>query len=395
MDSKGEQSRENENIMLLFSACRSGNIDFVKHLLSLGHDIDLKDSDDRTPLMLAAAAGDPCLFHFLIARGSDPTLKDDRGLNLLHYAAVGGSVEIIEKLLFLELDIDSEDDYGFTPLMITLVFDRPDALLFLIKNGSDPRCILSNDFGPSLLHIAAVRGNNNNIEKLISLGLDIDSRDFLGRTPLMAAAFGEQLESFFFLIEKGSDPLLEDNDGRSVLWWAVHCLGKDIIVKLLSPSLAPFQKLQTAIILAISKYYKSSSVIEKPSSAPLQTFHTAIILAISKYDESSSMIFVRDFDGRDDTGYGQLYQLKNENGFIWENGRVRAEELQFGSVVIYWDYGDFNSCECTYWCKAPLEPQVGEHTNHKHHVTQKRQHLESSNSIHSTNPHSIQTDVIT
>lgn len=80
------------------------------------------------------------------------------------------------------------------------------------------------------------------------------------------------------------------------------------------------------------------------------------------------MIFVRDFDGRDDIGYGQFYQLKNENGFIWENGCVRVEELQFGFVVIYWDYGDFNSCECIYWCKVFLELQVGEYINYKYYV---------------------------
>ena len=180
----------------------------------------------------------------------------------------------------------------------------------------------------------------------------------------MTAALSNQPESFCFLIENGSDPLLKDNDGRSVLFWAE--LGFDIytIKKLLTPSLTPFQKLQTAIILAISKY-----------------------------DESSSMIFARDVDRRDGTGYGQVFQLRNESGFIWENGRIRAEKLQFGSVVIYWDYGDFDSCKCTYWFKDATEPQVGEHTNHKHHVTQKRQNLESCNSIHSTNPRSTKTDV--
>lgn len=286
MDSKGEQSREND-IRKLYSACRRRVLDFIEQLSSLGLDIDLPDSSGRALLMIAAYVGEPYLFDFLIARGSDHTLKDNHhGESLLHFAAAGGSNDIIEKLLFL--------------------------------------------------------------------GLDIDSRDNKGQTPLMTAALCNRPESFRFLIEKGSDPLLKDNDGKSVLFWARRGLRKGTVKKLLSPSLTPFQKLQTAIILAISKY-----------------------------DESSSMLFARDVDRRDGTGYGQLFQLKNENGFMWENGCVRAEKLQFGSVVTYWDYGDFNRCKCTYWFKAANEPQVGEHTNRKHHVTQKRQNLQSKiNSFH-------------
>lgn len=226
--------------MLLFLVCCSGNIDFVKYLLFFGYDIDLKDSDDRILLMFVVVVGDLCLFYFLIVRGLDFILKDDCGLNLLYYVVVGGSVEIIEKLLFFEFDIDLEDDYGFILLMIILVFDWLDVFFFLIKNGLDFRCILSNDFGLSLLYIVVVRGNNNNIEKLIFFGFDIDLRDFFGRILLMVVVFGEQLEFFFFLIEKGLDFLLEDNDGRSVFWWVVYCFGKDIIVKFLFFSLVLF-----------------------------------------------------------------------------------------------------------------------------------------------------------
>lgn len=219
------------------------------------------------------------------------------------------------------------DRFHRTLLMLAAFIGEPYLFDFLKARGLDHT--LKDNRGWSLLHFAAAGGSNDIIEKLLLLGLDIDSRDNKGQTPLMTAALCNWPESFRFLIEKGSDPLLKDNDGRSVLFWATRGLGKDTVKKLLFPSLTPFKKLQTAIILAISKY-----------------------------DESSSMIFARDVDRRDGTGYGQLFQLKNENGFIWENGRIRATKLQFGSVVIYWDYGDFNRCKCTYWYKAPKEPQV-------------------------------------
>ena len=246
---------------------------------------------------------------------------------------------IIEKLLSLSHVFNIPDSNGSTPLMCAAAFaGQPYLFNFLIARGLD--YTLKDSNGWSLLHHAAAGGSNVIIEQLLSLELDIDSRDNNGRTPLMTAACSKQLQSFRFLIEQGSDPLLKDNNGTGAFVWAVQSIGKDSIAKLLSPSSTPFQQVQTAIILAISKY-----------------------------DESSSMIFARDVDRTDGTGYGQVFQLKNENGFIWENGRIRAENLEFGSRVIYWDYGDFNSYTCTYLLKCATEPQVGQHTNHTHHET--------------------------
>ena len=236
-------------------------------------------------------------------------------------------LDFIEQLSSLGLDNDLPDSIGRALLTVAASLGDPYLFDFLIARGSDHT--LKGNHGQSLLHFAAAGGSNDIIEKLLFLGLDIDSRDNKGQTPLMTAALCNWSESFRFLIEKGSDPLLKDNDGNSVLFWARRGLRKGTVKKLLSPSLTPFQKLQTAIILAISKY-----------------------------NESSSMIFARDVDRRDGTGYGQLFQLKNENGFMWENGCVRAEKLQFGSVVTYWDCGDLDRCDCTYWCKALKEPQV-------------------------------------
>ena len=204
------------------SACHHEDVYFIEELLSHGLDIDVAGTcrDDRTLLMAAAMAGQLDLFCFLIARGSDHTLKDNLGRSLLHFAAIGGSDDIIEHLLFLGLDIDLRDKKGHTPLMYAALFGQPDTLLSLMNKGSDPGCTSKNRVGGSLLHLAAAKGKNDNIEILLFLGLDIDSRDNYGRTPLMIAACKNQLESFLFLIEIGSDPLLKDRIGRTVLFWA-------------------------------------------------------------------------------------------------------------------------------------------------------------------------------
>ena len=68
--------------------------------------------------------------------------------------------------------------------------------------------------GACLLHFAANGENTSIINELLSLGLDIDSRDNGGVTPLMTAALFEKQNAFQILIQKGADPSLKNNSGR-------------------------------------------------------------------------------------------------------------------------------------------------------------------------------------
>ena len=52
----------------------------------------------------------------------------------------------------------------------------------LIRKGADP--FLKDKDGSSLLHCAAQGGNTSIINELLSLGLQIDSKDLSGKTPL-------------------------------------------------------------------------------------------------------------------------------------------------------------------------------------------------------------------
>ena len=234
IERKSDPTLKNNNdlLTLLHYAAQGGNDVIIEKLLSLGLDIDSRRSDGATPLMIAALCGRLDAFSVLIERKSDPTLKDNDGWTLLHYAAKGGNDVIIEKLLSLGLDIDSRRSDGATPLMIGALCARLDAFSVLIGRKSDPT--LKDNDGWTLLHYAAKGGNDVIIEKLLSLGLDIDSRSSIGETPLMIAACEGSLDAFSVLIERKSDPTLKNNDGRTLLHYAATGGNNVIIEKLLS-----------------------------------------------------------------------------------------------------------------------------------------------------------------
>ena len=86
------------------------------------------------------------------------------------------------------------------------------------------------------------------INKLLSLGLDIDSRNNAGATPLMKATpFSGKESAFQLLIKNCADPSLKDNDGFSLLHKATKGGNTSIINKLLSLGLDVDSKSSTGV----------------------------------------------------------------------------------------------------------------------------------------------------
>ena len=88
---------------------------------------------------------------------------------------------------------------------------KESAFQLFIQNCADPSLKDNDEF--SLLHKATQGGNTSIINKLLSLGLDVDSRSSTGVTPLITAALGCKKGAFEMLLQRGADPSLKDSDG--------------------------------------------------------------------------------------------------------------------------------------------------------------------------------------
>ena len=153
--------------------------------------------------MIAALNDKQNAFDTLIQNGADPSFKSNTGFSVLHCAAQGGNTSIIIKLLSLGLDVDSRKNDGVTPLMMTAFLkDKQNAFDILIQNGADPS--LKDNNGFNLLHCAAQGGNTSIMNKLLSLGLDINLKDVYGATPLTRAIEKNNFDAVKFLTSKGA-----------------------------------------------------------------------------------------------------------------------------------------------------------------------------------------------
>lgn len=67
---------------------------------------------------------------------------------------------------------------------------------------------------------ASLEGNMETVKRAVKQGMEVDSRDKAGRTPLMMAAYNGHSEIVRFLLKKGADPNKADKQGRTPLIFA-------------------------------------------------------------------------------------------------------------------------------------------------------------------------------
>lgn len=108
---------------------------------------------------------------------------------------------------------------------------KQSAFQVLIQNGAD--LTLKDNNGCSLLHKATQGGNTSIVNELLSLGLERDSRNTYGVTPLMAAVCCGKQSTFELLLKHWADASLKDNLGNCLLHWAAQGGDTSIINKML------------------------------------------------------------------------------------------------------------------------------------------------------------------
>ncbi len=75
-------------------------------------------------------------------------------------------------------------------------------------------------FGDTPLHVVCSWGDLDAVDTLIQAGADVNAIGELGKTPLFSAVIGESIEITKRLLAAGADPLIKDDDNRTVLDFA-------------------------------------------------------------------------------------------------------------------------------------------------------------------------------
>jgi ankyrin repeat protein len=152
----------------------------------------------------------------------------------------GADVNVVEKGWTPLLDLVSSNDYALEIERYRILFAAGADARYVCSDGTNALLLLSKDIGTKIQlssdTLGAGRVKAIQIAKmLLEKGLEVNSADNGGNTPLMNALSGNETDDFFvaFLLKSGANANAADKTGRTVLMFAAARRDDPAVVKIL------------------------------------------------------------------------------------------------------------------------------------------------------------------
>ena len=130
--------------------------------------VEARNSQDESPLMMAAIRGQLDIARQLIDKDAD---VNKPGWAPLHYAvssSQGDALAVAKLLLDNSAYVDAASPNGTTPLMMAAMYGSPEAVKLLLEESADP--MLKNQLGLTAIDFAR-RANRNDVAELIATAI--------------------------------------------------------------------------------------------------------------------------------------------------------------------------------------------------------------------------------
>jgi ankyrin repeat protein len=190
-----------------FRASRENNVSALKKFVSTGFAADSRNAEGNSALHLAAAGGAQGAADYLLNRGLSIDVRGSNERTPLMEAVMADQTEMVRWLLRQGADPRLKDKEGFKPLMLAVREGKSGAVEELAPYNRE-------DLDPALL-LAALVGRADVIDSLTNFGSSVYARMEDGRTPLMIAAENGHTESVKLLLDIGASRFTTDPEGRT------------------------------------------------------------------------------------------------------------------------------------------------------------------------------------
>ncbi|WKA53953.1 ankyrin repeat domain-containing protein [Planococcus shixiaomingii] len=270
LENGADPNRIIDNVPLVFYAIDSKNEELVKLMLqykaevyrggnkgfdSLGYINAKEDNEEYYPIVLlllkdysnvagykvegitmmnAVANNDLITLQSILDMNGNPNELIDGKTILFHAIDDGASFGIFDMLLAAGAKIDSHDKEGkniLSYLASHTQYSHPFYEYFL-KKGLDPNS--QDNTGKTPLHHAVKQGEQGILELLIEYGADVNAQEKEGLTPLLSAVRQENEDAISFLVKNGANPVIKDKNEVNALMLTLE-KGNNKLIKILLP----------------------------------------------------------------------------------------------------------------------------------------------------------------
>eukprot|EP01111_Echinosteliopsis_oligospora_P019127 TRINITY_DN9084_c0_g1_i1.p1 TRINITY_DN9084_c0_g1~~TRINITY_DN9084_c0_g1_i1.p1 ORF type:complete len:733 (+),score=233.59 TRINITY_DN9084_c0_g1_i1:143-2341(+) len=223
-------TEEEEHDNALFIAVHEGHKDMVSLLLDLGANINAKNSRQYPVLLVAIFEDKTEIANMLIERGVDIQEGTEEGFTPFYFACALNRMEIFEKLVKAGAYTYEQKSEAETCLYAAAHGDHLKVANRLIELGANVNYLSARKCTP--LGAAAEAGQLQIMELLLAKGAQIEANREI--TPLIRAISRSQSDAALFLITKGANVEVVDENGNSALMMAIAQGTNDLVMSLLA-----------------------------------------------------------------------------------------------------------------------------------------------------------------
>ena len=170
----------------LVKAAQDDDLEELRTLLLNRSDANVRDKiTNSTALEHAVQNGNREMVQVLLWAKADVNFRDNDGETVLMLLTDKVTSELVWDLINAGAKVNARDNDGDTPLTSIAEVNNVEALKVLLDAGA--KVSAANNDGETALMLAASNGMLNNVRALILAGADVNARDKQGKTALMLA----------------------------------------------------------------------------------------------------------------------------------------------------------------------------------------------------------------
>ncbi|XP_038312542.1 ankyrin repeat domain-containing protein 26-like isoform X6 [Canis lupus familiaris] len=191
----------------LHYAAYEGNISIARKLLLNKGDIEAKNKDGLTPLLVAVNEKKEKMVAFLLEEANINAV-DYTNRTALHLACAIGREDMVKLLVDRHCQLNLCDGEDRTALVKAIQCQEEACVTLLLEHGADPK--VKDNKGNTALHYAAHEGIVSIAEKLLLQNANIEAKNTDGLTPVLVALNENKEQMVKFLVGKGARLLSGD-----------------------------------------------------------------------------------------------------------------------------------------------------------------------------------------